>query len=211
MATHANASIVAITPTTTIITSANFQSQSTTLRSSPQPLLGMTTATLVATNFVNSASTGTDSSASTTTASELQSTVAEIRVLAPNTARLPPLPYPANILVSARIMVAQEAHRMINTLAVMKVPIEDEVLCQVEAVRGKVEWLETGILGSDGQRLIDFTWGMNPRDGFVSEEEARDGLVAELNDVHAGLVREVNQIVGLISAGRETSNITRID
>ncbi|KAJ3021685.1 UNVERIFIED_CONTAM: hypothetical protein HDU68_009511 [Siphonaria sp. JEL0065] len=114
-------------------------------------------------------------------------------------------PYPANILIQVRIKIVQEAERVLVALEKRKVAIEDPILNQVETVRSKVLALEySDILGkrSMGQVLNDFTWGMNPALGLVSEEEARDNLVAEMRDITEGLVREVNQIVALVEGKR---------
>ncbi|KAI9328811.1 hypothetical protein BDR26DRAFT_41870 [Obelidium mucronatum] len=116
-------------------------------------------------------------------------------------------PYPANLLIQVRIKIAQEAEKVLISLEQRKVPIEETVLSQVETVRGKVLDLEySNILGSraTGRVLSDFTWGMDPQLGFISEDESRDNLAAELRDITTGLVREVNQIISLVESRKST-------
>ncbi|KAJ3289544.1 hypothetical protein BCR33DRAFT_781065 [Rhizoclosmatium globosum] len=107
-------------------------------------------------------------------------------------------PYPANIFIRARVLIVQEAEKLLESLEERKVPIEEAVLGQVETLRGKVLNLETSILGSEGKVLKDFTWGMNPDGGLISEEDSREILVAEVHEMKEGLIREVNQIVSLV-------------
>ncbi|KAJ3068013.1 hypothetical protein HDU98_008806 [Podochytrium sp. JEL0797] len=116
-------------------------------------------------------------------------------------------PYPANNLIRVRILYAQQAHDVLDDLQTRKVPIDESILSDVEAVRTKVEGLDTNILGASGRVLRDFTWGMNPEYGLVSEEESRETLVAEMRDIRQSLVREVNQLVAFVET-RRSQNIT---
>ncbi|KAI8829616.1 hypothetical protein BJ741DRAFT_622451 [Chytriomyces cf. hyalinus JEL632] len=106
-------------------------------------------------------------------------------------------PYPINILIRARVTIVKETLQVLESLESNKEPIEEPILNRVETVRSKVLNLETSLLGDQDRCLKDFTWGMNPALGLISEEEAREGLVVELHDIKDGLVRELNQLVAI--------------
>ncbi|KAJ3352591.1 DnaJ sub C member 7 [Entophlyctis luteolus] len=105
-------------------------------------------------------------------------------------------------MVSARILLIQETDAVLKSLDAEKVPIDESVLDTVERVRARVLALETSILGRAGSalRCADYTWGMHPAHGLVSDDDAREALVTELSDARAGLVREVNQIMRVVDA-----------
>ncbi|KAI9347441.1 hypothetical protein DFJ73DRAFT_960435 [Zopfochytrium polystomum] len=70
-------------------------------------------------------------------------------------------------------------------------PLAD-VLADVDLLRARVMDLGTGVLRGG---LRDFTWGLEPSAGLVGEAEAREQVLAELEDVCDGLRREVGQLV----------------